>query len=119
MFEVEFYEDRQGRQPVREVLAELRDKAQANKDARIQYQKILTHLRALEAYGTRVGEPQVKHIGGSLWELRPLSHRILFFYWRDNTFILLHHFIKKTQKTPPGEIEQANRNLKDFLERND
>jgi len=38
---------------------------------------------------------------------------------RDNTFILLHHFIKKTHKTPPGEIEQATRNLKDFLERND
>jgi phage-related protein len=118
MFEVEFYENRQGRQPVREALIELRDKAQAGKDARIQYQKILTHIRALETYGTRLGEPQVKHIGGSLWELRPLAHRIFFFYWRDNTFILLHHFTKKTQKTPPKEIEQATRNLKDFLERN-
>jgi phage-related protein len=119
MFEVEFYEDRQGRQPVREVLIELRNKAQSDKNARIQYQKILTHIRALETYGTRVGEPQVKHIGGSLWELRPLSHRIFFFYWRDNKYILLHHAVKKTQKTPSREIEQATRNLKDFLERND
>jgi phage-related protein len=30
---------------------------------------------------------------------------------------MLHHFIKKTQKTPPGEIKQAKRNLADFLER--
>lgn len=119
MFAVEFYEDHQGRQPVRDVLIELRDKARTSKDARIQYQKILTHLRALETYGTRIGEPQVKHLDGSLWELRPLSHRIFFFYWRDNTFVLLHHFIKKTQKTPSKEIEQAARNLKDFLERND
>lgn len=31
MFEVEFYEDSQGRQPVREVLIELRNKAQTSK----------------------------------------------------------------------------------------
>ena len=63
--------------------------------------KILMHLRTLEPYGTRVGEPQLKHIGGSLRELRPLSHRIFFFYWRDNKLILLRHFINKTQKTRP------------------
>jgi Phage-related protein len=118
MFEVEFYEDRQGRQPVKELLIELRGKALTSKDAKIQYEKILTHIRALEAYGTRLGEPRVKHIDGSLWELRPLSHRILFFHWREGKFILLHHFIKKTQKTPPKEIKQAMRNLQDFLERN-
>lgn len=80
MFEVEFYEDKRGKQPVKEALIELRDKAQTSKDARIQYQKILTHIRVLEAFGTRIGEPQVKHIDGSLWELRPLAHRIFFFY---------------------------------------
>jgi phage-related protein len=117
MFEVEFYEDRHGKQPVKAVLIELRDKAQVSKDARLQYQKILTHIRALEAFGTRVGEPQVKHIDGKLWELRPLAHRILFFYWRDSIFILLHHFIKKAQKTPPKEIEKAVQNMKDFLQR--
>jgi phage-related protein len=118
MFEVEFYEDRHGKQPVKEILIELRDKALTSKDARIQYKKILTHIRALEVFGTRVGEPQVKHIGGNLWELRPLAHRIFFFYWRNNKFILLHHFIKKSQKTPPNEIEKATQNMKDFLERN-
>jgi phage-related protein len=107
MFEVEFYEDKQGNQPVRNFLAGLRDKAAISKDARIQYQKILTHIRMLESYGTRIGEPQVKHIDGNLWELRPLSNRIFFFYWRDNKYVLLHHFIKKTQKTPRREIEKA------------
>ena len=117
MFEVEFYEDRHGKQPVKEFLIELRNKAHTSKDNRIQYQKILTHIRALEVFGTRVGEPQVKHIDGNLWELRPLAHRIFFFYWRDNKFILLHHLIKKSQKTPPKEIEKATQNMKDFLER--
>ncbi|MDR0853824.1 MAG: type II toxin-antitoxin system RelE/ParE family toxin [Clostridiales Family XIII bacterium] len=118
MFDVDFYEDKSGNQPVKEVLLELRKKAGTSKDARIQYKQILTHIRALEAYGTRIGEPKVKHIDGSLWELRPIAHRILFFYWRDNKFILLHHFIKKTQKTPPKEIERAKQYMKDYLERN-
>ena len=117
MFEVEFYEDRHGKQPVKEVLIELRDMAQTSKDAHIQYQKILTHIRALETFGTRIGEPRVKHIDAGMWELRPLAHRIFFFYWQDNKFILLHHFIKKSQRTPPKEIEKASQNRKDFLER--
>jgi phage-related protein len=118
LFEVEFYEDIQGRQPVREALLELRDKARTSKDMRVQYEKVLTSIRALETYGTRVGEPHVKHIDGDIWELRPLSRRILFFYWRDKKFILLHHFVKKTRKTPAREIERARRNQKDFIERN-
>jgi len=118
VFEVHFYKDKQGRQPIRELLIALRDKAQNNKDARIQYQKILAYIRSLEEYGTRIGEPTLKHIGGDLWELRPLAHRILFFYWQDNKFILLHHFVKKTRKTPPKEIEQARRYMQDFKERN-
>ena len=119
MFEADFYEDRQGRQPIKDVLLELRDKARTSKDERIQYEKILAYIRALEIYGTRIGEPRVKHIDGDIWELRPLAHRILFFHWRDKKIILLHHFIKKTRKTPEKELDQARRNLLDFLERND
>jgi phage-related protein len=31
--------------------------------------------------------------------------------------VLLHHFVKKTRKTPKGEIERAKRELEDFLSR--
>ncbi|MCL1882600.1 MAG: type II toxin-antitoxin system RelE/ParE family toxin [Defluviitaleaceae bacterium] len=58
-------------------------------------------------------------MSGDIWELRPLSHRVLFFYWKDNKFVLFHHFIKKTNKTPPREIEQAKRNMADHKERNE
>ena len=37
--------------------------------------------------------------------------------WLDGSFILLHHFVKKTQKTPRIEIEKAKRELKDLKER--
>jgi phage-related protein len=118
LFEVEFYEDRHGKQPVKEVLLELRDKARTSKDMRIQYEKMLASIKALETYGTRMGEPHVKHIDGDIWELRPSPRRILFFCWQGKKFVLLHHFVKKTQKTPTREIDRARRNKEDFIERN-
>lgn len=60
----------------------------------------------------------MKHIEDDLWELRPLSNRIFFFYWKDDKFVLVHHYIKKSQKAPKKEIEKAKRNVKDWLERN-
>jgi len=59
----------------------------------------------------------VKHIGGQIWELRPLKNRIFLFYWKDNMFVMLHHFIKKTNKTPANEIEIAKSRMKDHIER--
>ena len=80
--------------------------------------KIFAYIKAIEEYGTRIGQPIVKHIEDDLWELRPLSNRIFFFYWKDNKFVLVHHYIKKSQKAPKKEIEKAKRNIKDWLERN-
>ena len=46
-----------------------------------------------------------------------MRNRILFVAWNGDGFILLHHFIKKTQKTPQREIEKAKKEYKDILER--
>jgi phage-related protein len=59
----------------------------------------------------------MKHITGDIWELRPIRDRFLFFAWQGDSFVILHQFIKKTQKTPDNEIEQAKRNMKDYIER--
>ena len=56
-------------------------------------------------------------IEGKLWELRPIPNRVFFATLEDNHLILLHQFRKKTQKTPKREIEQAKRELNDWLER--
>jgi len=118
MFNIEFYKDKNGKEPIKEYIEKLREKAETSKDSRINFQKITAHLDALEKYGTRIGEPVTKHLDSDIWELRPLDNRILYAYWKDNKFVLLHHFIKKTNKTPPRELEQAKRNLKNHLERN-
>jgi phage-related protein len=117
MYEVEFYRDGRGKSEIVEYLDELKEKGEASKNERVNRDKILAYIIALKQYGTRIGQPIVKHIDGSLWELRPLANRIFFFYWKDNKFVLLHHFIKKSQKTPVREIERARAKMKDFIER--
>lgn len=118
MYTVEFYEDKSGISEVRDYLIKLAKDADKDKNARINKDKIFLYIRALEEHGTRVGKPIVKHIDGDLWELRPLSNRIFFFYWKDNKFIMLHHYIKKSQETPKKEIKRAMQYMKDWKERN-
>ena len=118
MYTVEFYEDENGVSEVRDYLVKLAEEAKTDKNARINKNKIFSYVRALEEYGTRIGKTIVKHIEGNLWELRPLSNRIFFFYWKDNKFVLVHYYIKKSQKTTKKEIKKAMSNIKDWLERN-
>ncbi len=117
MYQVMFYRDRKGNSAIVDYLDALQERGETSKTDRINRDKILAYIGALEQYGTRIGQPVVKHIDGNLWELRPLANRVFFFYWKDDQFVLLHHFIKKTQKTPPREIHQARMNMADFLER--
>lgn len=110
-----FYKDKNGKEPVLEYLKELL--SQNGKDSRIKATKIQDYINILSEHGTKIGEPYIKHIDGEIWELRPLRDRIFFAAWVNNSFVLLHHFIKKTQKTPNKEIEKAKRELKDLKER--
>lgn len=119
MYEIIFYEDRDGKSEVAEYIRDLRMKAEKNKHSRINFEKIVAYFDLLEEMGTRIGEPVTKHLDGEIWELRPLRNRILYAYYKDNKFVILHHFIKKTQKTPSREIQKAKNNLRDFLERNE
>lgn len=115
MHEIIFYKDKNGKEPVLEYIRELGKRK--DKDSRIKLNKINDYIQILSEYGTQAGEPYVKHLDGEIWELRPLRDRILFIGWQNGSYVLLHHFMKKTQKTPAREIEQAKRELADFRER--
>jgi phage-related protein len=117
VYEVIFYKDKNGKSEIIEYLDLLKAKGETSKHERLNRDKILAYIVALNQFGTRIGQPIVKHIDGSIWELRPLTNRIFFFYWKDNKFVLLHHFIKKTKKTPPLEIEHARTKMRDYIER--
>ncbi|MBQ6986008.1 MAG: type II toxin-antitoxin system RelE/ParE family toxin [Oscillibacter sp.] len=115
MHPIHFYKDKSGKSPVREYVEELASKS--DKDSRIRLNKIRDYVKALSLYGLQLGEPYMKHIGGEIWELRPVRDRVFFVGWTDGGFVLLHHFAKKTRKTPAREIAQAKRELADLKER--
>ncbi len=116
LHEIIFYEDCSGKMPVLEYMREL--SKNRSKDSRIKLNKINDYIQALSEYGTeRLTENYVKHLGGEIWELRPIRDRILFAGVVGGRYILLHQFLKQTQKTPAWEIEQAKRELADFRER--
>lgn len=112
---IHFYKDRNGKEPVAEYIAKLARKK--DKDSRIKLNKIREYVKVLSEYGTQAGEPYIKHLDGEIWELRPLRDRILFVAWVNGSYVLLHQFMKKTQKTPAREIEKAKRELADLIER--
>ena len=113
MWNIIFYEKENGSVPVMEFLNKLTEKHHA---------KALRDIDVLEKYGTSLTEPHVKHIKGKLWELRIKSasdiSRIFYFTHVGKNIVLLHGFVKKTQKTPNREIETANNYLEDYKGRN-
>jgi len=65
-----------------------------------------------------VREPHVRHIRGQLWEIRLKGKagiaRALYVTAREQRVVLLRAFIKKTDKTPSGEIDLALQRAKDL-----
>jgi len=117
MYAVEFYEDQNGESEVWEFLESLREQSMGNKDARIQYMQIILQIQLLEVIGTRQSPDNVKHIVGDIWEIRPGRNRVFFVHVEEGKFVLLHHYRKKTQKTPKREIIKAKAERDDYVQR--
>jgi phage-related protein len=117
MFNIEFYSDANGVSELWDFLDDLQKKSTTSKDARIQHKQIVQYIQLLEDHGTRLGDNITKHLDEDIWELRPGNNRVLYFFHKDNTFILLHQFRKKTQKTPPREIARAKAERDDWISR--
>jgi phage-related protein len=65
-----------------------------------------------------LGEPHVKRLEGKLWELRLMGRdgiaRALYITATGRRVVVVRAFVKKTQKTPPAEIELALRRAKEI-----
>ena len=104
---VVFYKETPGKEPVKEWLWEL------DKEDR---KAIGEDIRTVQI-DWPVGKPLVSPFGHGLWEIRSsLENRIarIFFMFNDGKIVLLHGFIKKTQKTPPDELKLALKRAKNF-----
>lgn len=96
-----FYRSDTGREPVREWLKSL-----DVDDRRI----IGEDIKDVE-FAWPIGMPLVRPLGRGIWEVRSsLPHgriaRVLFCAEHD-CMVLLHGFIKKTQKTPKSDLDLA------------
>jgi len=101
-----FYRSDSGREPVREWLKslELADRKVLGED-----------IKDVE-FSWPIGMPLVRPLGNDLWEVRSsLAHgriaRVLFCV-TGGQMVLLHGFIKKTQKTPKQDIDLALKRMK-------
>ena len=117
MYTVEFYETQNGECQIWDFLEGLRIKAVSNKDARIQHKQVSLCIELLQQNGTHMNENITKHLEDGIWELRPGNNRVFYFFFKNDTFVLLHQFRKKSQKIPKREIEKAKRERNDYLSR--
>jgi phage-related protein len=72
----------------------------------------------MEVHGPDLGMPHTRAIGDGLFELRLKAAegivRVLYCTMAGRKIVMLHQFIKKTDKTPPRELETARRRMKEF-----
>jgi len=69
-------------------------------------------------FGWPIGRPLVGSLKDGLWEVRsslPSQQRIarLILCFHDEMLVVLHGFIKKTQKTPTDDLALARRRMKE------
>jgi phage-related protein len=113
VYEIDYYQEK-GRFPVLEFMKQLPPKATA---------KMIRNIDLLENNGFQLGFPFISRITGTdeLWELRTKYdqnyYRVIFFHFQNGMFVLLHAFIKKTQKIPEREIKVALNRLNRYKER--
>ena len=73
--------------------------------------------RMLE-FGPHLGLPHTDAFGGGLFELRLKGAegiaRVFFCTMIEQEIVMLHSFIKKTQKTPEKELKLAKQRMKEI-----
>ena len=110
-FKAEFYE-KNGNKPAKDFILSLEPKMKA---------KMFHLVDMLENYGNELREPYSKHLGDGIFELRCKLGtditRVLYFFYYEGRIVLTHGFIKKTQRTPAGEIEMAKKYRRYYIER--
>jgi len=103
-----FYRNESGVEPVREWLKELR-----KEDRRAIGEDIKT-----AQFGWPLGMPLIKKIKKNIWEVRSnITDGIArtLFTVEEGTMVLLHGFVKKSQKIPINELRTAERRLRNIL----
>ena len=95
---VDFYRQENGKEPVREWLKALK---------KVERRTIGEDIKMVQE-GWPLGMPLVGNLGKRLWEIRstlPNTIARVIFVMHAGQIVLVHGFIKKTQKTPSQDLE--------------
>jgi phage-related protein len=106
-FRATFFRTGAGGEPVRDWLLSL------PKEERRQIGKDIAYVQ----YKWPIGKPRVDHLRGGIWEVRTnLERRIarVLFAVSGQEIVLLHGFIKKTQRTLTDDIKLAEKRWKEW-----
>ena len=80
--------------------------------------RLLKYAERMEAYGPDLGMPHTRAMGQGLFELRLKAAegiaRVFYCTVIDRQIVMLHQFVKKTEKTPARELELARRRMKEL-----
>ena len=80
--------------------------------------RFIRYAERMEMFGPELGMPHTKAMGDGLFELRIKSPegiaRAFYCTIVGRRIVFLHHIVKKTDKTPPRELEVARNRLKDL-----
>ncbi len=84
--------------------------------------RFIVLTRRITAVGPNLGPPHTDAFGDGLFELRLKGQdgiaRVFFCMLVGRRVMMLHSFVKKTQKTPPREIELARNRMKEVKHAN-
>ena len=82
--------------------------------------RFVRYAERMEEHGPDLGMPHTRAMGAGLFELRLKSGegiaRAFYCTVVDRRIVMLHHFVKKSQKTPRKELDIARRRLKEMTE---
>ena len=80
--------------------------------------RYLRYADRMEIYGPDLGMPHTLAMGEGLFELRLKSAegiaRVFYCTLVGRQIVMLHQFIKKTEKTPPKELATAKKRMKEI-----
>jgi len=80
--------------------------------------RFIRYADRMEQYGPDLGMPHTRAMGEGLFELRLKAAegiaRVFYCTMIGKRIVILHQFIKKSDKTPPKELAIAKRRLKEI-----
>jgi len=80
--------------------------------------RFVRYAEKIEVYGPDLGMPHTRAMGDGLFELRLKSAegiaRVFYCTLIGKRILVLHHFIKKTDKTPAKELDLARKRKKEI-----